>query len=79
MYNIFKGINSNINNVQSIINKNNINLQLFYGKYDPIEPASRGQYFVKGLKNKDVLHVIPTGHLLINEKMNQKLLLVVGD
>lgn len=76
VYNIFKEINSNIHNVQSIINKNNINLQLFYGKYDPIEPVSRGQYFVKGLKNKEVLHVIPTGHLLINEKMHEMLLVI---
>ncbi len=67
---VFRKIIPNIKNIQAAINKNNINIHLFFGKYDAVIPPSLGTYFVKGLKNKSSLHLLDMGHQLITEKTN---------
>lgn len=67
---IFREIIPDIKKIQEAINKNNINIHLFFGKYDVIIPKKLGEYFVKGLRNKNALHLLEMGHNLINEKTN---------
>jgi pimeloyl-ACP methyl ester carboxylesterase len=70
----FRDIKPNIPNVRRIINEYNIRLHLFFGKYDRIIPPSIGETFVKSLKDKNSLHVVEMGHVMIKEKMNDYLL-----
>jgi len=69
----FRNIHPDIPHVQQLINSKNINIQLYFGKYDTIIPPRYGKGFVKGLNNKDALHILDSGHNLIKESLNQVL------
>jgi pimeloyl-ACP methyl ester carboxylesterase len=73
----FRNIHPDIPNVQHIINTKSINIQLYYGKFDTIIPPRFGKEFVKGLNNKDALHILDSGHNLIKESVNQEIRLFV--
>ena len=70
----FRDIIPDIKKIQNIINRNEIPIHLFFGKYDRIIPPSIGESFTRGLNNKSSLHVIEMGHVMIKEKMNDFLL-----
>jgi hypothetical protein len=63
--------------IQHIINKKNINIHLFFGKYDTIIPPAIGQKFVRGLDNKNALHILESGHNIFRERVNKELLRVL--
>ncbi len=69
----FRNIRADIRKIREAVNRNNINLHLFYGSSDPIEPPVKANVLICGLKNKNVLHILDTGHNLINEKTNEEL------
>ncbi len=70
----FRDIKPNISKIQHSINERDISIHLFFGKYDRIIPTSIGKNFVRGLKNKNSLHIVDMGHIMIREKMNDYLL-----
>ncbi len=70
---IFRKIIPDIHKIQKIINSYDINIQLFFGKFDVVIPLKLGVYFAKGIKKKDSLHILDTGHNLITEKTNSLL------
>ena len=73
----FRDILPNIKKIQDIINENNISVHLFFGKYDTIIPPSIGKGFISQLKNKNALHIVDMGHVMIREKMNAYLLKIL--
>jgi pimeloyl-ACP methyl ester carboxylesterase len=74
----FRDIKPDIRKIQKIINENNIAIHLFFGKYDRIIPPSIGMSFIKALKNKNSLHIVDMGHVMIREKMNEILLTIIS-
>jgi pimeloyl-ACP methyl ester carboxylesterase len=69
----FRNINPNISKIQDTINGYNINIHLFFGKYDHVIPPSTGIFFMRRLKNKNALHIIEMGHVMLKEKLNDYL------
>lgn len=69
----FRNIHPDIPHVQHLINTKNINIQLYFGKFDTIIPPRFGKEFVKGLNNKEVLHILDSGHNLIKESVNKEI------
>ena len=66
----FQAIRPNMPAIQQLINKHEMTMHLFFGKYDRIIPPSIGESFLSGLSDKTCLHVVEMGHHLIREKMN---------
>lgn len=58
--------------VKEILNKHQIKLFLFFGKYDEVIRPEVGEKFSKGLNNCDFI-IVPKGHLMIKESFNQYL------
>lgn len=75
----FRDIKPNISKIQELVNKHQINMHLFFGKYDKIIPPIIGEQFTDKLKNKNNLHVVDMGHNLVSEKMNDYLLRTISD
>lgn len=48
-----------------------INLKLFYGSLDPVEPPEHAHFLTDNLNQKDTLTIVPVSHNLICEKTNQ--------
>jgi len=69
----FRNIHPDLENVQHILNTKNIKLHLFFGKYDTIIPPRYGKEFMKGLNDKEALHILESGHHLIKESVNEVL------
>jgi len=69
----FRDIRPDIRKIQHTINEKDITVHLYFGKYDRIIPPSIGENFMKGLKNRNGLHVVEMGHVMIRDKMNQYL------
>lgn len=70
---IFRRFKLDLPKIAAILNQSSIRFHLFYGKYDRVIPPVRGERFVKRLKNKTCLHMVESGHRLVNEKMNAEL------
>jgi len=69
----FRNIHPDLKNVVRIINNKKIKLHLFFGKYDSIIPAKYGYEFMKGIHDKNALHILESGHHLIKESVNEDL------
>jgi pimeloyl-ACP methyl ester carboxylesterase len=69
----FRDVKPNVRKIQNIINEKQINIHLFFGKYDSVIPPAIGKKFILGLNNKGGLHVIEAGHNLIRDKTNADL------
>ena len=65
---ILRKIVSRKADLKNIIQKFNIPINLFFGKYDTIIPASIGLNFRKGMEKYISLDVLETGHKMINDK-----------
>ena len=74
----FRDIIPDIKNIQNIIDRDRISIHLFFGKYDRIIPPSIGESFIRRLKNKNVLHVVEMGHVMVKAKLNEYLLSTVN-
>jgi len=68
-----KDLDPDIKTIQSIINRKNLRIHLFFGKQDKLIPVSIGKKFQSRLKSKN-LHVVDSGHQLITEKINTELM-----
>ena len=68
-----KDLDPEIRTIQSIINRKNLRVHLFFGKHDKLIPPSIGKKFQEGIKNKN-LHVVDSGHQLITDKINSDLM-----
>ena len=66
-------LDPDIQKVQKIINEKDLNIHLFFGKYDKVIPPFIGKKFVKGLRKNNSLHILDAGHQLIKEKTNADL------
>ncbi len=66
-------LDPDIQKIQRIINERNLNVHLFFGKYDKVIPPAIGKKFVKGIRAKNSLHILDAGHQLIKEKTNADL------
>lgn len=55
--------------VKKLLNENNIELLLFFGKYDKVILSKFGEHFKKNLKNCEMT-VLEKGHRLIDEDLN---------
>ena len=73
----FRNIHPDLENVCRIINSNNIRLHLFFGRYDSIIPPINGKEFMKGINDKKALHILESGHHLIKESVNEKLISIL--
>lgn len=76
---IFRKLVPDIKFIQKSINKYKINLHMFFGKYDVVIPPEIGTSFFRNLPNKSGLHILDTGHNLINERMNTYLKKIVNE
>ncbi len=61
----FRNIEPNISLVQQKANEHNIEMQLFFGKYDRVIPPHIGSKFIEALDTPHQLHVMEAGHDLI--------------
>jgi pimeloyl-ACP methyl ester carboxylesterase len=68
-----RDIKPKISSIRNLVNEYNISVELFFGKYDHVIPPAVGKYFIAGLKNKNGLHVVEMGHIMLREKMNEYL------
>jgi len=75
----FRDIKPNIHKIQNLVNEFNISTHLFFGKHDHVIPPSIGKGFIKRLKNKNGLHIIEMGHIMLREKMNEYISKVVEE
>jgi pimeloyl-ACP methyl ester carboxylesterase len=66
----FRHLDPDIRKVQQVMNEKNLNVHLFFGKYDKVIPPSIGKKFVNGLRKKSALHVMESGHQLVKENAN---------
>lgn len=74
IWTIFRNINPSIRIIQKCINTHDINIHLFFGRYDKIIPYKIGTNFLKALNKKDSLHILNIGHRLINKELNDYLI-----
>ena len=70
----FRDIKPDIRNIQEIINKKSIHAHLFFGKSDRVIPPTIGKKFLRRLTNKNSLHVIEMGHVMLKDKLNDYLI-----
>jgi pimeloyl-ACP methyl ester carboxylesterase len=68
MWLLFKDLIPDHKRIQKHIFRYNINIEMFFGKYDLIIPAKLGIEFQKGLK-KPALHILECGHLMNNNTL----------
>lgn len=60
--------------IKSLINKNNIQVRLIYGKHDRIILSSVGEKFKKGIEQQCTLSIIHSGHQILHEKHIEEIL-----
>ena len=58
----------NLKIIASLIKKESTKLFLFYGRFDKIIRAGKGNWFCQQIGDKGQLHILPAGHQLLNEK-----------
>jgi pimeloyl-ACP methyl ester carboxylesterase len=74
---IFRKIISDQAHLKKIIKKNNINIDLFYGKHDRIIPSAIGKNFRKGMEANISFHDMDSGHQLLKEKILKEIANIV--
>jgi len=60
-----RGFRPDLRQLRNTIRKRNIPVHLFYGRYDRIIRAKRGERFRKGIEVQCHLQLLPTGHQLL--------------
>jgi pimeloyl-ACP methyl ester carboxylesterase len=69
----FWNIRPDLDNVKQILNSKNSKLHLFLGRYDSIIPLRYGREFMKGINDKNALHILESGHQMIKDSVNEEL------
>jgi pimeloyl-ACP methyl ester carboxylesterase len=60
-----RGFRPDLQQLRNVIRKRNIPVHLFYGRYDRIIRAKRGERFRNGIEAQCHLQLLPTGHQLL--------------
>jgi pimeloyl-ACP methyl ester carboxylesterase len=63
-----RAIKPNLTSVKKLISAHQIPVRLLYGQYDRIIRYERGEKFCKGIDTFCTLHIIQTGHQVLQEK-----------
>lgn len=69
----FRHMQPDLERIKEAINRYNTRVHLFLGKFDSIVPPSTAKRFTRGLKNKNVVHVMLSGHRLLTPRTNEYL------
>ena len=64
---IFRNFEPNLREVALVVDKYEIEFHMIFGKYDKIIPPAHGKKMAEILKNPKALHVLESGHLLLEE------------
>lgn len=64
----FRKIKPSLSIIKKNIRQHNIRVHLIYGEFDRIIRHERGTKFRQGIENKCELHIIKSGHQLLQEK-----------
>ncbi|MFZ6051068.1 alpha/beta fold hydrolase [Halocola ammonii] len=64
---IFRNFEPNLREVALTVEKYEMTVHMLFGKYDKIIPPAHGEKMAEILKNPKSLHVLESGHLLLEE------------
>ena len=75
----FREINPDLKNVQRIINAGKVDFHLLIGKRDRVIPIRFTKKLMRGVKNKNALHLVDTGHTMMSHKIGKYLSELIQD
>ncbi len=68
-----KDFDTDVKTARQLLNENKIHSYLFFGEFDKVIRPVFGKRFVKGLNNTQLI-ILPKGHHLVKEYLNEELL-----
>ncbi|MBO9199883.1 MULTISPECIES: alpha/beta fold hydrolase [Niastella] len=72
-----RAIRPNLTSIKKLIRAHALPIRLLYGKYDRIIRHERGEIFRKGIESFCTLHIIQTGHQVLQEKQVNEIIQLI--